>query len=228
MRVFLDVLITRAEEKKLEFTEYRKPTHTDRYLHRTSNHHPRQTRGIIETLVERAKHICDPKHLPEELQHLNTALQSKGYSKREIKRATNPNKSTHKDKEEVAGKVFLPNVQNITDRIGKIMVKHNFKIIYRTTTKIQGMLRSTKDMREPLSTAGVYRIPCSCGDVYIGTTKCSIQTRVKEHERHCRLHQLEKSSIASHMMETGHKIMFVLRICLLLLLNRYSQETGHV
>ena len=54
----------------------------------------------------------------------------------------------------------------------------------------------------------MYWIPCSCGEVYIGTTKQSIQTRVKEHERHCRLYQPEKSSIASHMLETGHKIMF--------------------
>ena len=49
---FLDVLITRAEEEKLEFTVYRKPTHTDRYLHRTSNYHPRQKRGIIKTLKD--------------------------------------------------------------------------------------------------------------------------------------------------------------------------------
>jgi len=193
---FLDVLITRAEDKKLEFTVYRKPTHTDRYLERTSNHHPRQKRGIIKTLVERAKCICDPKHLTEELQHLNKVLQSNGYSKREIKRAINPNKSAHKDKEQVAGKVFLPYVQNVTDRIGKLMERHKFKVIYRPTTKIQEMLRSAKDKREPLLTAGVYRTLCSCGEVYIGTTKQSTQTRVKEHERHCRLYQPEKSSIA--------------------------------
>ena len=58
---FLDVLITRVEDEKLEFTVYRKPTHTDRYLQRTSNPHLRQKRGIIKTLVERAIHIFDPK-----------------------------------------------------------------------------------------------------------------------------------------------------------------------
>jgi hypothetical protein len=78
---FLDVLITRAEDKKLEFTVYRKPTHTDRYLQRTSNHHPIQKRGIIKTLIERAKQIYDPEHLTEELRHLNKA----SLSEREIK-----------------------------------------------------------------------------------------------------------------------------------------------
>ena len=59
---FLDVLITRAEDKKLKFTVNPKPTHTDRYLQRTSNDHLRQTRSIIKTLVESTKRICDPKH----------------------------------------------------------------------------------------------------------------------------------------------------------------------
>ena len=97
---FFDVLITRAEDKKLEFTVYRKPIHTERYLQRASNHYPTQKRGIVKTLVERANRICDPKHLIEELQHLNKVLQSNGHSNREryIKRAINPNKSTHKDR----------------------------------------------------------------------------------------------------------------------------------
>ena len=58
----------------------------DRYLQRTSNHHTRQKSGIIKTLVDRAKRICDPKNLTEGLQHLNKALQSYGYLKRERKK----------------------------------------------------------------------------------------------------------------------------------------------
>ncbi|XP_062834725.1 A-kinase anchoring protein 7 isoform X3 [Anolis carolinensis] len=60
-----------------------------------------------------------------------------------------------------------------------------------------------------LKIAGVYRMPCSCGQVYIGTTKRSAQTRIKEHERHCRLIQPEKSAIAEHLMnQPGHRILF--------------------
>ncbi|KAJ7332086.1 hypothetical protein JRQ81_014266, partial [Phrynocephalus forsythii] len=63
--------------------------------------------------------------------------------------------------------------------------------------------------RNPLATAGVYRIPCSCDQVYIGTTKCSIQTRIKKPERHCRLKQPEKSAVAEHTLkQTGHEILF--------------------
>ena len=70
------------------------------------------------------------------------------------------------------------------------------------------MLRSVKDSRDPLSTAGVYRIPCACGEVYIGTTQRSVKTRLKEHERHYRLILPDKSGVALDHLETGHKIRF--------------------
>ena len=56
---------------------------------------------------------------------------------------------------------------------------------------------------------GFYRIPCSCGDVYIGTTKRSVNTRIKEHERHCRLRDTERSAVAQHIvMNPDHRIGF--------------------
>ena len=58
---FLDVLVTQKHNQKLGHTVYWKPTHTDRYLHKNSNHHPRQITGIITTLTERALHICEPE-----------------------------------------------------------------------------------------------------------------------------------------------------------------------
>ena len=80
--------------------------------------------------------------------------------------------------------------------------------VCRPTTKIQQMLWLAKDRRDPLTTAGVHRIPCSCGQVYIGTTKRSIHTRIKEHERHCRLKQPEKSAVAEQVLkQAGHDIL---------------------
>ena len=70
------------------------------------------------------------------------------------------------------------------------------------------MLWSAEDRRDPLTTA-VYQIPCSCGQVYIGTTKRSIHTGIKEHERYCRLKQLEKSAVTEHALkQAGHEILF--------------------
>ena len=49
-----------------------------------------------------------------------------------------------------------------------------------------------------LRTPGIYRIPCECGKVYIGQSRWSIQLRIKEHKRHMRLVQPDKSAVAEH------------------------------
>lgn len=48
-------------------------------LHKDSNHHPAQKRGILENLSHRAKCIWEPEHLPQVLRHLKAAFQAKGY-----------------------------------------------------------------------------------------------------------------------------------------------------
>jgi predicted GIY-YIG superfamily endonuclease len=50
---------------------------------------------------------------------------------------------------------------------------------------------------------GVYSVPCECGRVYIGQTGLSVETRIKEHQRHIRLEQPDRSAVAEHM---GHNM----------------------
>jgi hypothetical protein len=57
-----------------------------------------------------------------------------------------------------------------------------------------------------LRTPGKHSIPCECGKVYIGQSGRSKHIRVKEHERHIRLAQTEKSAVAEHSMNHDHKI----------------------
>ena len=88
------------------------------------------------------------------------------------------------------GITVLPYVRKVTDRIGKLLQKYNIKTIFKPTKKIKENLRTAKDTRDLLATAGVYRIPCSCGKVYIETTKRTIKTRLTEHKRCCRLEHI--------------------------------------
>jgi hypothetical protein len=55
-----------------------------------------------------------------------------------------------------------------------------------------------------LKTPGVYSIPCECGQVYIGQTGRSINTRIKEHHRYIRLAHPDKSAVAEHRISQGH------------------------
>jgi hypothetical protein len=69
------------------------------------------------------------------------------------------------------------------------------------------MLRPIKDDLG-LKVPGVYEIPCECGKIYVGQTGRSIEARCKEHTRHIRLKQSDKSAVAEHNTNTGHRIDF--------------------
>ena len=58
-----------------------------------------------------------------------------------------------------------------------------------------------------LRTPGIYyKIPCKCGKVYNGQSKQSVQLRIKEHERHIRFAQPDKSAVAEHSFNQDHII----------------------
>ncbi|XP_030767905.1 uncharacterized protein LOC115891557 [Sitophilus oryzae] len=177
--------------RNLDHTVYRKPTHTDRYLHKLSNHHPSQKQGIIGILANRARRICAKEHIQEELSHLNKACLANGYNDRELKAALAPRQRRPdvNEQENTVNKTFVPYVSQVSIGLD--------------------CLRPAKDKREPLSSAGIYRIPCFCGSVYIGTTKRSVGMRLTEHKRCCRLGQTEKSAVAEHALRDGdHNIQF--------------------
>jgi hypothetical protein len=58
---------------------YRKETHTDRYLHVESHHHPAQKIGVIKTLATQAMRVSDGDHLDQEISHLTKVLKINGY-----------------------------------------------------------------------------------------------------------------------------------------------------
>ncbi|ENN80003.1 hypothetical protein D910_11051 [Dendroctonus ponderosae] len=138
---FLDVLVTRKTNGKLAHRVYRKPTHTDRYLHSGSNHHPSQKRGVIKTITERARRICDPSELERELKHLERAFGWNGYSKNEFNRAIRPRNSGGRSEktdthDERKGWPCLPYIHGVTDRIGSILEKHRVKTVFKPTRTI--------------------------------------------------------------------------------------------
>ncbi|KAJ4448198.1 hypothetical protein ANN_10212 [Periplaneta americana] len=154
---FLDVLVYRQENGALGHKVYRKPTHTDRYLHKDSNHHPRQKRAMIKTLFDRAIRVSDPQHLDQEIDHLHSALTANGYAKTELKRALKPRKKTTPESGQdhtKRGTVFLPYHKQVTDRISKILNRHKVDTIFLPTKQIRNSLRSAKDKRDRLSSTG--------------------------------------------------------------------------
>jgi predicted GIY-YIG superfamily endonuclease len=89
-------------------------------------------------------------------------------------------------------------------RIGN---RFSLRTIFKTKHTLRGTLMKTGSVTDAQKTKQcVYSIPCDCGKCYIGETNRPIEVRIKEHK--CNLTQglLEKSKLAQHAYEEGHKI----------------------
>ena len=209
---FLDILITRRKNGILGHSVYRKPTNTNLYLNGSSHHHPSQRSAVLTTLFHRARSISDKSSLPSEIRFLKRTFVQNGYSGHQIsmalKRTFQPrNILTEGEKVKPVAKACLPYVSTISGKISRILKRHNIETIHVPPVKLREQLVKAKDP-DGLKTPGVYRVPCECGGAYIGETCRTIETRLKEHKRHLRLGQLEKSAIAEHCVSQDHTIKF--------------------
>ena len=99
----------------------------------------------------------------------------------------------------------MPYVSTISGKISRVLRRYNVETVHRHMTSLRDRLVCAKDSIG-FMTPGVYKIPCECGDVYVGETGRTISTRLKEHQRHFRLCQPEKSAIVEHSLDEDHKI----------------------
>ena len=101
---FLDIMIMPQRDGSLKTTVYRKPTHTDMYLHWNSYHHLSAKFGVINTLRHRAKSVCsNSKQMKEGEDHLNKVLRRCKYPMWALNRANitqNKMKNKKRDQQE--------------------------------------------------------------------------------------------------------------------------------
>ena len=77
---FLDTLLRRKGDGTLDFTVYRKPPHTDRYLDFQSQTPPHVKRGLVRCLFDRARNVTSSQdNLQKEERHLANFLKQNGY-----------------------------------------------------------------------------------------------------------------------------------------------------
>jgi hypothetical protein len=112
---------------------------------------------------------------------------------------------TAKTKDKPTPTAYIPHTQATYGRLSRMLTKPNIKSIPLPPKKISNYLPPVKDA-VGLKIPGIYSIPCECGKVYIGQSGRSIQIRIKEHERHIRLAQTEKSAVAEHSYNHDHII----------------------
>jgi len=138
---FLNVLVSHLPNGSLTHQVYHKKTHTDKYLHAISHHHPSQKFVFLKTLVTLAIWISYSQSFPIEKTPLTKALKVINCTASYIKNAfryvlhphPNPKNSTINPP---LAQVTLPYIQGITNHIFKILSKRNIKTLFKPQTTL--------------------------------------------------------------------------------------------
>ena len=220
---FLDVLVKRSEQS-LSTEVFRKPTHTNRYLHFRSHHHPRVLSGIVTCLKKRAMDICDLVQQPTELSNLRETFQANGYpiavldpilASKTPTQATVTTIAAPSPQPEPQCKehtLCLPYVQGLSEKI-----ESTCRSVSNSVLKIKPVFRPVRTIRRTLvrvknripeekKTGVVYEVPCKdCDGVYVGETGRTLKKRISEHKQAVRRMD-DKNGIAVHVQRMDHRI----------------------
>ena len=120
--------------------------------------------------------ISDKEHLEDELGPLSKYLQDNGYIKKYIRisfkreKYIRKNNTKRNTKQEDATNVLLPYIRGTKHKFSKLLRKTQISTIFFPPNSLRNILDKEKDMVDPKLRKGIYSIPCSCGEVYIGET----------------------------------------------------------
>ena len=99
---------------------------------------------------------------------------------------TDANSRDEEQEEERGPLVVIPYVAGMSEDIRRACRKFNIRVVFKFGWTLHLMLTKVKDTLPLVQCACmVYRIPCSCRQVYIGETGRRLETRLKEHRGAC-------------------------------------------
>jgi len=119
---------------------YRKPTHTNLYLHQKSHHHPAHKHSVFSSLVHRATALCDQESLTQELTLLTQVFKQNGYSHQQIQRAMKPATSVIETEDKSISTAYLPYTQTAYGMISRMIAKYNIKSVALPPGKISSYM----------------------------------------------------------------------------------------
>ena len=219
---FLDMKIIK-ENNKIITDWYTKPTASGRIINFYSSQPKSQKTNTVYNIINRILDISNKKFHKDNIQKIkeimtknnypnelvNTLIQKKIYNKQ------NKNSETIPQEE----KTHYCSVRYISGLTNKHNLKHiinqnNIIPAYKPNFTLNNIFTKTKSKIDKLQENNlVYEITClgnkeeNCGKVYIGTTKRSLETRIREHETDIQKER-ESTGLAQHIKEHGHSADF--------------------
>ena len=194
---FLDTLVMPNEDGSLSSTVYRRPTHTDLYLHWDSHHTLPSKYSVIGTLDHRVKTICsNPQLLKQEEDHLYRGLTRCKYPALALnririksrsqtqKKSSNNKKNTGTDNIQKPH-IVVPYHRGLSESFKTLCSNHGVQVYFKGGTTIKNLLMAPKDQDLMQKRSGViYRYKCDrveCDEEYIGESSRTFGERLKEH-----------------------------------------------
>ena len=207
---FLDCLIERDNEGRLQIKAYQKKTHTGQYMHYTSNQPEHVKGGTIKTLVRRAKIVCSTEEsLTDELDYIKKTMRLNGYPEKlitkTIKQTLSFNSRLKNNQNLEAPKLFIPYEKGISEQLKRVANKYGLDMIFRRSLSLKSKLQ-TNPFKSDSTCGVVYKVTCSCCKKYVGETGRTIEERIKEHQADVNNEKsVEKiTGLSQHLRESRH------------------------
>jgi predicted GIY-YIG superfamily endonuclease len=98
-------------------------------------------------------------------------------------------------------------VKSVSEKFKSTRNRYNIWTLFKTKHTLRSSLMKDKLERDLQWTAQcIYYIPCECGRSYIGETGRPLAMRLSEHKHSLKEDFLEKSKLAQHAYEEGHRV----------------------
>jgi hypothetical protein len=229
-------MVKREDNGEFSTKVFRKPTHSDRYLHFCSDHPFQQKIAAVHTLKHRAYAYCsNAAFLESELKHLESTFISNGYpaslvhdllfcppnSPTKPQNAVTVQKSVFQldEPEEKIGCLVVPYIPELHRQLTTLCKTVGVYLLYSRKTNLGNLISPHRPKSTLVDTrACIYEIPCKdCDRVYIGETKRKLGTRCKEHAASCvnalkngRVSNSDKydSGLPKHAFQLRHSFAF--------------------
>ena len=141
---FLDVLVERVSQQ-FHTSVFRKPTHTDSYIHYNSNHHPSTKIGTILCLKKRAEHLCKGQSLQRELEHIRTTFIANSYPEGLVRRTLKKKKRRNDDLIKEGERVLcLPYIKGLSETLQRVCRPLEVRIRHKATNTLRSLLTRIK------------------------------------------------------------------------------------
>ena len=164
----------------------------------------------MKGFTDRARALCDEKHLAEELNNIKDVFVANGYPRETVRRFMEQRHQQidkkEQEEQESRGAVTIPYLKGLSERFRRTANRHSFRVAFKPGRKIKEIKRTCQEPLGERQKCVVYKIPCTCqNSVYVGETWCLFQTRKKEHMDKVRLtnEDLQKGNTLSAERRMG-------------------------